>query len=79
MVRFFFHLSDGVTTFDDVGTELASLTAVRRELVRVARELLNLRSTDLLWVEPWKVWVTDEPGGRGQTVGAIDLIGSFNT
>lgn len=76
MARYYFHQADGQVTLDDFGTELADLKALKNEMVRAACELLKLRSTDLLWVEPWKIWATDQPSGRGETMATIILNAS---
>jgi hypothetical protein len=71
MPRYYFHQSDGEVTLDNVGTDLPDLSALKTELVRAAGELLKLRSTELLWSEPWKVWATDQANGRGATLATI--------
>jgi hypothetical protein len=77
LARYYFHQADGQVSLDDVGTDLPDLSSLKKEMVRAAWELLRLRSTDLLWVEPWKIWATDQPGGQGTTVATIDLTASF--
>jgi|EndMetStandDraft_4_1072995.scaffolds.fasta_scaffold557924_1 hypothetical protein len=70
----YFHVSNGTITLDDVSTDLANLADVQKEVVRVARDLLSLQSSDQIWSkEAWKVWATDEPKGRGRTIATMEL------
>jgi hypothetical protein len=74
MALHYFHLSNGTIILGDVGTELASLTEVKKEVVRVARDLLSLQTSAEIWTgAPWKVWATDEPKGAGRTIAAMEL------
>ena len=68
MQRYFFHLKDGHTALDAEGTELADLNAARQEAVKFSGEVLREGPGDTLWKgEPWRLWVTDQPDGRGKT------------
>jgi len=74
MALHYFHVSNGKITLDDVGTDLATLTDVQKEVVRVARDLLSLQSSEQIWTRaPWKVWATDKSNGAGQIVAAMEL------
>jgi hypothetical protein len=74
----YFHISDGQTTLDGLGTELSDVASVRAEAVRTCRELLNLGHGEQLWDgEPWKVWVTDQPNGAGRNIGNIEITASW--
>jgi hypothetical protein len=74
MALHYFHLSNGKTTLDDVGTDHANLADVQKEVVRVARDLLSLKSSDDIWSrESWKVWATDQPKGAGRTIATLEL------
>jgi hypothetical protein len=74
MALHYFHLSNGTITLDDVGTDLAHLADVQKEVVRVARDLLSLQSSEQIWTKvPWKVWATDKPKGAGQTIAQMEL------
>src|SRR4051794_27971467 len=42
MAMHYFHMVDGQTTFDSVGTDLPDLQSVRKEALRAGREMLNL-------------------------------------
>ena len=42
MAMHYFHMVDGQTTFDSVGTDLPDLQSVRKEGLRAGREMLNL-------------------------------------
>ena len=41
MAMHYFHMVDGQTTFDSVGTDLPDLQSVRKEALRAGREMLN--------------------------------------
>ena len=74
MALHYFHLANGTTTLDDVGTELADLAAIRKEAVRAVRDLLNLGRAEEIWTgKPWKVWVTDKPKGAGRTLLTLEV------
>ena len=70
MQRYFFHLKDGHTALDSEGTELVDLDAARQEAVRFSGEVLREGTGDSLWQgepwEPWRLWVTDQPDGKGK-------------
>src|SRR4051794_29037938 len=69
MAMHYFHMANDHTMFDSVGTDLPDLQSVRKETLRAGREMLNLGGSEPLWAgEPWRVWVTDEPDGSGQTI-----------
>jgi hypothetical protein len=74
MALHYFHSSNGLTTLDDLGTDLPDLLSVRKEVLRALRELLVLGSSDARWIgDPWRVWVTDQPNATGRTVLALEL------
>ncbi len=63
MPRYFFNVYDSTDIKDDVGSDLPSMDAVRREAVRTAGELLRDGGSVDLWSgEEWKMIVTDEAG-----------------
>jgi hypothetical protein len=77
MALHYFHISNGHTTFDDHGTDVSTIKDVRRVAMRAAYELLNLGYDDRLWDgKPWRVWVTDQPGGAGRTIATIEMSGT---
>jgi len=74
MAMHYFHMANGQTNFDSVGTDLPDLQSVRKEALRAGSEMLNLGGGEQLWAgEPWRIWVTDEPDGSGQTILTIEL------
>jgi hypothetical protein len=76
MARYFFHLSNGHTTLDDVGSEHADLGSVRKEAFGASRELLMLgqEGSEEFWAgEPWRLWVTDKPKAAGRTILTVEL------
>lgn len=64
MDRYFFHITDGPTIVDDVGTELPDLNAVRVEALDVSGDLLRgFGNGPAFWSgADWRLDVTDEAG-----------------
>jgi hypothetical protein len=74
MPRYYFNLKDGRVSLDDEGTELADIKAARQEAVRFSGEVLRDGAGDSLWEgEPWRLWVTDQPNGKGMTFFTLDF------
>jgi hypothetical protein len=70
-MRYYFHIRNGETLFDDEGMELSSLDAVRQEAVISSTEMIRGHGGSQFWSgEPWMLWVTDAPNG-GDTILAI--------
>jgi len=66
--RYYFNLRDGHTTLDNEGTELLDLDAAHKAAVTLSGEVLRDGASGSLWSgSPWELWVTDQPGGLGQT------------
>jgi hypothetical protein len=67
-MRYFFHVKDGKEMLDENGVELADIGAMRQEAVHASTELLGAQADPDFWKgEAWKLWVTDQPSGRGTT------------
>jgi len=62
MPRYFFHIVDGATDFDDVGVELDDHDAVKREAVRSGAGLLADDPDLLLRDNELRINVTSENG-----------------
>jgi hypothetical protein len=76
MARYFFHVSNGHTYLDNVGSEHADLDSVRTEAFCASRELLMLghKGTKEFWGgQPWRIWVTDKPKAAGRTIVSVEL------
>jgi hypothetical protein len=72
MPRYYFHVEDDRTTFDNVGVELRDIEAAHKEAVTAAGEILRNGAGASLWTgKPWRMWVTDQPDGRGETFFAL--------
>ena len=69
MSRYFFNIEDGQCLLDPEGMDLASLQDAKDEAMHSAFDLLRGSQKDHLWNGlPWRMWVTDEPEGRGSTL-----------
>jgi hypothetical protein len=73
MARYFFHMRDGETILDREGIELANLDAVREEALRACGEMLRDIPEAIHNGEPFRLWVTDKPCGRGHTLFAVTV------
>jgi len=68
-MRYFIHVKDGKELLDQEGVELPNLNAAKEEALKASTELLGGINADDFWNgEPWKLWVTDQPGGSGHTL-----------
>jgi hypothetical protein len=68
MPRYYFNLKDGRVLLDQDGSEFPDIHAARKEAVRYSGEVLRDGAGEALWAgELWKLWVTDEPNGKGNT------------
>ena len=68
MPRYYFHIHDGREILDDDGLELPDLAAAREMAILNSGEILKNGAGPGMWAgEPWRMWVTDEPGGGGKT------------
>jgi hypothetical protein len=71
MPMFYFHIKDGATTLDEVGSEHSSLAGAQKEAVQLCRELVTRSS---IWTgEPWQLWVTDQPSAGGATIFTLQV------
>ena len=69
MPRYYFNVQDGHIALDDEGQELPNLAEARQLAIVHSGEILRDGATDALWAgEPWRMWITDAPGGAGQTL-----------
>lgn len=60
MPRFFFNVYDGVSSFDDTGTELASWEEARIEAIQLAGAIFTDEARRIALGEDWRLEVTDE-------------------
>ncbi|WOH56103.1 MULTISPECIES: DUF6894 family protein [Bradyrhizobium] len=71
MTRFFFHVHNGISVFDDVGLELPDIEAAEAAAIELFGEILNDGPDGPLWQKnTWRVEVSDGPGIR--RVGRLD-------
>lgn len=77
MPRYYFNLRDGRTVLDNEGVEFPSVAEAKRAAVVNSGEVLLDGASDGLWSgEPWTMWVTDAPNGRGKTLFTLRFSGS---
>jgi Domain of unknown function (DUF6894) len=68
MPRYYFHVEDHRTTLDADGVELSDIAAARQEALQAAGDMLRNGAGTSVWDgKPFRMWVTDQPGGRGKT------------
>ena len=69
MTRYYFNVHDGQSVIDNEGVELPSLDAARKLAIEHSGEILKNGAGPAMWAgEPWRLWVTDAPGGCGKTL-----------
>ena len=67
MPRYYFHTEENGVTLDDEGTELYDHAAARDEAVFTSSGILRDSGGPDFWSgKPWRLWVTDQPGGARQ-------------
>jgi hypothetical protein len=67
-VRYYFNAYDGETVFDDEGMEFTDFDDVKAEAIQASVDLLKDIQGPKFWSgEPWRLWVTDQPRGGGNT------------
>jgi hypothetical protein len=70
MDRYFFHVRDGHTSLDTVGSECASMNEVRAEALKATGEILKDLGPQFWDHSRWTMWVTD---GSDATVLTLHL------
>lgn len=77
-MRYYFNVKDGTTLLDGEGVELQNLDAVKTEAIQSSADLLKgLHGPDFWTGDPWKLWVTDQPNGGGNTVLTLTFSSSL--
>jgi hypothetical protein len=66
MPRYFFHTHNGVTVLDDRGLEFPNFRAARDEAIRTCGEMLRQIPSAINNGDPFQLWVTDQPEGKGK-------------
>jgi hypothetical protein len=67
MPRFFFHVHDGISVFDDIGLELPDVAAAQAAAIELSSKILKDGPGGPLWQNfDWRVEVTDSPGKAGR-------------
>jgi hypothetical protein len=68
MNLYYFHIRNGHTVLDDVGSRLPSMVPVKAEALKASCEMLPSVHSDLWDGTPWRLWVTDCPNATGETL-----------
>jgi hypothetical protein len=66
MPRYFFHTHNGVTVLDVRGLEFPNFRVARDEAIRTCGEMLRQIPFFINNGDPFQLWVTDQPGGKGK-------------
>jgi hypothetical protein len=67
MPRYYFHVEDHHTSLDREGVELPDIEAARQEALQAAGDMLRNGAGTSVWDgKPFRMWVTDRPGGEGR-------------
>jgi hypothetical protein len=75
MPRYFFHIQEDESSLDDEGIELDDAEAARQEALRTSGGILRDGDSARLWSgRPWRLWVTDQPRGLGNTLFTIEIL-----
>ena len=75
MPLYFFHVRNGSTTLDSEGVEFPDIDSARREAVCTCGEILREVPTAIWNGDTLRLWVTDRPGGKGNTLFSLDVSG----
>lgn len=74
MPRYFFNVENGSLLLDETGEDLKDLRAARDAALRITCDLLKGGVTAHFWDDtPWRIWVTDEANGEGETLVALSV------
>ncbi len=66
MTRFFFHIHNDISVFDDVGLELRTSRSAEAAAIELSGKILSDGADGLLWQNnTWRVEVSDTPGSSG--------------
>jgi hypothetical protein len=76
MNLYYFHIRNGHTILDDVGSRLANIAAVRAEALKASCEMLPGVHPDLWNGVAWRLWVTDGPKATGKTLFTLEFSAS---
>lgn len=70
----YLHLKNSVASIDYDGVDLPDMAAIRVEALRTVSQVLQEDDVDYLWHGiSLRLWVTDAPGGGGNTLLALDV------
>jgi hypothetical protein len=62
MPRYFFHIQDGISSRDTIGTELPDVYTAQAQAIRFSGEILRELGAKFWDGTEWKLEVTDEQG-----------------
>jgi len=72
-MRYFFHVHDGETILDDEGVTLPDLRAAQRQALQACGDMLREMPSQIWSGTRWRLWVTDQPNGAGDTLLALNI------
>jgi hypothetical protein len=76
MSMYYFHIKDGETLLDEIGSDHSSLVNVQKEALKACREMVT--GSPKFWEgQQWELWVTDKPNGRGTTILTLRISGEM--
>jgi len=74
MNRYYFHIRNGHTILDDVGSLLPNIASAKAEAWKVRKETIGGPRTSPWDTAPWRLWVTEGPNGEGKTLLTLDVL-----
>ena len=74
MNLYYFHIRDGHTILDEVGSLLPNMAAVKTKALTVTSELIGSPRSAHWGATPWRLWVTEGPNGEGKTLLTLDVL-----
>ena len=70
----YFHFDDSFAVLDSCGVDLPDTAAVRAEAIATIADILRDGDVRALWDgRPFRLWVTDQPAGKGATLFALHV------
>jgi hypothetical protein len=72
--RFYFNVINSETELDPDGTQLAGIAEARLQALEMLGAMLQEAGSSFPWGgAPWRVWVSDGPGGSGRVLFTLQV------